>query len=185
MNPGAQASELVRLIDLAALRLQGQQSLEIEASAAERGAIARRLGVPRMDSLSASLVAEPWKGEGVRIHGEYRAALEQTCVVTLEPIAVTLTEPLEVCFGTEAAGISEALDEALDPEAPDPPEPLPEGNFLNAGELIVQLLAVALDPYPRSPGAVFAEAKGTAADPGTAENRPFSKLAALKQPEKG
>jgi len=185
MNMQAKTSELVRPIDVAALRLQGQQSIEIEASAAERTAIAKRLGVPKIDLLSAGLVAEPWKGEGVRVHGEYRAVLEQTCVVTLEPIPVTLSEPVEVFFAAESAAPDQELEEMLDPEAPDPPEPLPASGFIEAGELVVQLLAVALDPYPRKPGAAFAGGPGAQTGTEPPENSPFAKLAALKRPEKG
>src|SRR3546814_2875701 len=47
------------------------------------------------------------------------------------------------------AGGSEIV---IDPSADDPAEVLPaEG--LDLGELVVQELAVALDPYPRAPGA--------------------------------
>jgi hypothetical protein len=65
----------------------------------------------------------------------------------------------------------------VDPEADDPPEVLPaEG--LDLGELVVQELAVVLDPYPRAPGAeVPAEFQPSEAEE---VKGPFAALAALK-----
>jgi hypothetical protein len=59
--------------------------------------------------------------------------------------------------------------ELVDPDAPDPPELL-VGNTLDVGEAIAEHLALALEPYPRAPGAEFqilAEA-----EPVEAEKRP-------------
>jgi hypothetical protein len=177
--------ELPRALDVKALPREGARHIEIEATSGERAAIAARLGILRLDSLTASLDAEPWERDGACIRGRYRAVLEQACVVTLEPIAVSLDEPVEVYFEGRAGELPDGEGVVvLDPEAPDPPEPVPGTGVIEVGELVVQLLAVALDPYPRKPGAAFAPAAGEASQPAAPES-PFAKLAALKPRQKG
>ncbi len=76
--------------------------------------------------------------------------------------------------GGGPAGQGEVL---VDPEGVDPAEPLPaEG--IDLGELVVQELAVALDPYPRKPGAeVPAEYRPPEVE---TKEGPFAALKALK-----
>ena len=67
---------------------------------------------------------------------------------------------------------TEAEDD--DPEAPDD---IPYGGgSIDLGEAAAEQLALALDPYPRRPGAVLAET--TAA----ADRSPFAALARLQRP---
>jgi hypothetical protein len=87
------------------------------------------------------------------------------------------------------------LDEAgdVDMDAIDPDEeleePLPEGP-LDLGELVAQEFAVALDPYPRAPGAAFTPTWGedpagvAAGEPPEGKIRPFADLKARLQKEK-
>ncbi|HIP78899.1 MAG TPA: hypothetical protein EYH07_10605 [Kiloniellaceae bacterium] len=68
----------------------------------------------------------------------------------------------------------------VEPEGEDPPEPLPpEG--IDLGELVVQELAVSLDPYPRAEGAVVPPGY-EAEDEGPADH-PFAALKVLKGKE--
>jgi hypothetical protein len=60
-------------------------------------------------------------------------------------------------------------------EIPDPPEPI-ENGVIDLGRLATDVLFLAIDPYPRKPGAVFKPVV-TAADP---EDHPFAALKALQ-----
>lgn len=169
-------SEFSRPVTLEELR-GGLVRRSIEATSAECRALAERLGLVAVETLAASVTLEA-RGGGklVVVKGTLQAALTQTCVVTLEPLPRTVAET----FTERLAVAAEAGDGAvvdIDPEAEDEPEPI-EGDSIDIGELVVQHLALALDPYPRAEGAsVDAEAMsaGEAADDG-----PFAELARLK-----
>ncbi len=135
-------------------RLGGSPVSEsIEATAGEREAVARRLGLLSVDRLSAQATVKPVGGRLFRVQGRWEADVQQACVVTLEPVPQSLAGDLEAAFepgdGRRAAPEGDVL---VDPEAADPAEVLPEEG-IDLGELVVQELSVALDPYPRAPGA--------------------------------
>ena len=58
----------------------------------------------------------------------------------------------------------------------DPPDPIVDGK-VDLGALAAEFLALALDPYPRKPGAEFAAPE--VAEP----DSPFAELARLAKPE--
>ena len=149
----------------------------LDASPAERAAVAGRLAILAVDRLVAELTVKNLGGRLFRVDGSWEAAVQQACVVTLEPVPAVLNGRLEASYeagGRAAGGGSEIV---VDPEADDPPEVLPaEG--LDLGELVVQELAVALDPYPRAPGAeVPAEFQPSEVEKARG---PFAALEALK-----
>jgi uncharacterized metal-binding protein YceD (DUF177 family) len=141
----------------------------VEATAAERAAIAARLLIPAVHSLSCVYELMPGSGGGVAARGHRLASVIQVCVVTLEEFEVPIEEPFRLRF--VPAG-SETDDD--DPESED--EVPYEGHAIDLGEATVEQLALALDPYPRKPGAALAvEADEEAA-------HPMAKLAALRRP---
>jgi len=146
---------------------------EIVATEAERAALARRLGLVALDRLSARL---SWRREAsgiICLEGELEAEVAQSCVVTLEPVAARVADRFMRHF---VQGDVPAEDEVvIDPEADDPAEPLGDG-LVDAGEIVTQQLALALDPYPRAPDSEL-PAEATRATP--AES-PFQVLSALK-----
>jgi hypothetical protein len=72
--------------------------------------------------------------------------------------------------------LSDLVDEAAESETevPDPPEPIVNGT-IDLGRVATDALFLAVDPYPRLPGAVF-EPEVVAPDP---EDHPFAALKAL------
>jgi hypothetical protein len=62
-----------------------------------------------------------------------------------------------------------------DGDVPDSPEPIDNG-IIDLGRLATDVLFLAIDPYPRKPGAVF-EPEIVAVDP---EDHPFAALKALQ-----
>jgi uncharacterized metal-binding protein YceD (DUF177 family) len=141
---------------------------------ATRAAVAAVAGVKGLPRLAASFdVAR--QGGGLNVSGEVLATVEQTCVVTLEPMTTELREPVELAFVPLRAGEAAEETDAIDPIAADEPEVLLDG-VADLGVAATEFLLLAVDPYPRKPGAVFEAPE--AEDEGA---HPFAALAALKK----
>ncbi|MBR0959593.1 YceD family protein [Bradyrhizobium japonicum] len=158
---------------------------ELEASAAERQAMAEVAGVREILSAHASFDVVPKSGGRVQVMGLVRGRIGQTCVVTLDPIESEIEEEVDLMFAPEAEArrLADLIEEGQDGEAPevaDPPEPI-AGGIIDLGRLATDALFLAIDPYPRKEGAVF-EAEVTAPDPG---DHPFAVLKALQDKKKG
>ena len=153
---------------------------DIEASADECRALAERFGLERLDRLGATLVVERAAGGMIRLSGTFSALVVQSCVVTLEPVVSTIEENVAALYRPHAAPTDNGVAERevvveVDDEGP---EPL-EGGAIDLGETVAQHLALALDPYPRAPGARFAAVADGAPEEAAPDN-PFHALAALK-----
>ena len=96
----------------------------------------------------------------MRVTGAVDAEVTQICVVSLEPFAATIDEPVEVRFAPAAEASAarrggESGDEAsFDLDGEDEPDPIVEGR-IDLGALAAEFLALGLDPYPRKPGVEF------------------------------
>lgn len=157
-----------------------RRGVVLEATAAERAALALRFGILGIGSLCARLVLEPEAGGTIRARGRLEAEVEQACVVTLEPVAQRVDAPLDLRILEE--GVAPGDD---DPESPDEIES--QGDLVDLGEAVAEQLALALDPYPRAEGATLppigdddaAEAEEEA--PAPARPNPFAALAKLRK----
>lgn len=127
----------------------------IEATAAERDALARRLALLSMDRLTAVLhVSRPEDGKAISVAGHFEADVTQACVVSLAPLRRQVSEDFTSLFSLDPADSGEGGPVEVDVAGEDPPETLgPDG--LDLGEAVVQQLAVALDPYPRDEAATL------------------------------
>ena len=157
---------------------------DIEADQAIRNAVADVGGLREVLSVQASFDVTPERGGRFRVAGNVRARIGQTCVVTLEEMETDIDEPIDLTFAPseQIPEMSALVDEAgeSDEETPDPPEPI-ENGLIDLGRVATDALYLAVDPYPRKPGAVF-EPVVEAADP---EDHPFAALKALKaEPKK-
>ena len=157
---------------------------EIEADQTIRNAVAEVGGLREVLSVQASFVVTPARGGRFHVAGHVRGRIGQTCVVTLEAMETDIDEPIDLTFAPpeqipqKAALVDEAGES--DEETPDPPEPI-ENGMIDLGRVATDALYLAVDPYPRKPGAVF-EPVVEAADP---EDHPFAALKALKaEPKK-
>ncbi|MBJ3776492.1 YceD family protein [Acuticoccus mangrovi] len=154
-------------------RLTKEEHVAIEASEAERAALAEALDLLSLTSLTADLSVSPWRSEGVRVRGTVRGTVSQACVVTLEPVEGVVEEEIDVRLHPDAG---EATQVEVDPEAADPPEAL-ESDVVDVGAIALEHFVLGLDPYPRVPGAAFEEE----AEAEEEEPSPFAALAALKK----
>ncbi len=157
---------------------------DIEADQAVRDAVADVGGLRKVLLVQASLDVTPERGGRFHVAGRVRARIGQTCVVTLEEIENDIDEPVDLVFVPpgQMPEMADLIDEAedSDEEVPDPPEPI-ENGLIDLGRVATDALFLAVDPYPRKPGAVFEPVLETA-DP---EDHPFAALKALKaEPKK-
>jgi len=159
--------ELSRVIEVSRIPVTGSAE-RIIADSTERALVARRLGLPAVRSLTADLMLTRWHGEGVKVAGRFDAEVEQVCVVTLDPFPATVSDTIERYFLPNAR--------AAEPEADI--DSFADG-VIELGEAVVESLSLALDPYPRKPGAEF---HGVEDGPGSAEpvSSPFAVLAGAK-----
>ena len=157
---------------------------DIAADQAVRHAVAETGGLREVLSVQASFDVIPGSGGRFHVTGHVRARIGQTCVVTLEEIENDIDEPIDLIFAPseQVPQLAALVDEAAesDEDTPDPPEPIENGT-IDLGRIATDALYLAVDPYPRKPGAVF-EPLVEAADP---EDHPFAALRALKaEPKK-
>ena len=164
----------------------------ISARPAELEALARRMKLPAIRSLSADLRVKPEGRGGYRVRGRLTAEVEQECVRTLDIFPATVKAEIDRLFvpadspaarALQAAGVTE-----LDTDAPDAPDIIAEEG-IDLGELVSETLALSLDPWPKKPGTDFLDMEARApetpeeraAEERTMEERnPFSVLKNLK-----
>jgi uncharacterized metal-binding protein YceD (DUF177 family) len=176
--------ELSRPVAVAKIRADDGFQIDIAATEAERDALARLLGVREISALTARIEARPWSAGGLCVEGVVRAALTQTCVVTLDPVPARIEERFRRYLAPPAR-VDEA-SELLDADVRDELEAL--GETIDFGAIATEQVALALDPYPRADGAALgAHVHGPpGAEPLTDEAaRPFAGLAALRRDLEG
>jgi hypothetical protein len=127
-------------------------------------------GLPRLEGTFEITRSGPG---GVRVIGRLSATVEQTCVLTLEPIENEVNEVFDLVF-KPAQGSYVGQEVSVDPDADDT-EALIDG-VVDLGALATEFLILGLDPYPRKPGAVFEPPQ-----PKEPLAGPFAALAALQK----
>jgi hypothetical protein len=176
------AAEFTRTVPVGQIGPQEQEH-RIEASEAERRSLARRFGLVELRFLAARVtLRRPTQGGLIRLEADFDAAVVQSCVVTLEPVESRISDRIVLFFGREAAAAKADPGEIeVSIEADDPPEPIVNGE-IDMGEAVAQGLALAIDPYPRKPGAAIGAEAG-AAPPAATPPGPFAVLARLRKRE--
>lgn len=162
-------AEFARPVDVSRLA-SGEGGYALRATAAECAALARRFGLLALDRLEAQLRLVRLPGGLLRLSGTLSADVVQACVVTLEPVRARIGEEFTLAYRAGAADGEKAV---VLSGAEELVEPLP-GSILDIGEAVAQQLSLALDPYPRAPGAA-------AEVPGDSLASPFAALAKWKE----
>lgn len=149
------------------------RTVEIEADAAERAALANRFGLVAIAQLVARFSVRR-DAQGIVADGRVTAALTQACSVTGDPLPATIDEPVALRFVPDQADERDEVELAggdLDIMSY-------AGNQIDLGEAAAETLLLALDPFPRGPGAEAAlRAAGVISEE---EAGPFGALAGLK-----
>jgi hypothetical protein len=155
----------------------------IAADEGERAALAERFGLKGIDRLEATVRLQRRKGgRMVAVDGALSADVVQTCVVTLVPLPAHVEDTFDARFTVGAAPPPPA-ELVIAPDEEEPPEPL-EGDAVDIGELTAQYLSLALDPYPRAPGARF-EYDEDEISSDAQPSGPFADLARFRQTGNG
>lgn len=162
--------ELSRIVRLDRVPTRGL-TIDVTASEAERAALARRFDLLDLPALQAEVAVQPGLGGVWAVTGRLRAEAVQACVVTLDPVAQSIDEAIDLRF---APGAKAHADD------PDAPEPL-VGDTIDVGAIVADHLSLALDPFPRAPGATYEPAP----EPADAKPNPFAALERLKGRLKG
>lgn len=192
--------EFSRCIPVDRLR-RGEVNERIEAGEGERRALAERFELEAIGRLTASVRLEPMKSGMVRVSGHLDADVVQTCVVSLDPVPASVSEDFAAVFAPpEMIGEEDGdIDiNALAEDEEDLPEPI-LNHRIDIGELVAQHLSLALDPYPRAPGAdyvavqehdapedgydVLADNDDIPEEPAAETRRPFADLGKLLKKE--
>jgi uncharacterized metal-binding protein YceD (DUF177 family) len=149
--------------------------LDIVADDEERRAVADRLGLLNLDRFEAHAVLSR-DGQKIRANGRLKAALDQSCVATGDPVPAHIDEPFELLF--VPAPKSSGADDDIELGEDDLDTVFHDGSAIDLGGAIADTLALSLDPYPRSAGADAAlKEAGVLTEE---EASPFAALAALK-----
>ncbi len=159
--------ELHRPISLDRIGATGLD-ITVEAKPPECAALAERMRIPAVHALTCVFHLIRESRDLVAARGHLRARVTQTCVVSLDDFETVVEEVFQVRF----VPAGDETDD-IDPEAEDE---IPfEGNVIDLGEAAAEQLGLALDPYPRMPGAELPEAGAEA------ETHPFASLAGLRR----
>jgi len=149
--------------------------IDFAAGESEREAIARRLDLESLDRFEGQAMLSR-SGERVHAEGRVMASLTQSCVITGDPVASAVDEAFAIDFIPEPA--IDRADEEIELDSDDCDTVFHDGAAIDLGAALVDTLALALDPYPRSAGAKAAlKEAGILSEE---EAGPFAALAALK-----
>jgi uncharacterized metal-binding protein YceD (DUF177 family) len=141
----------------------------VTADPSECAALARRLGIPAVTALRCEFSLTRHLRGVVAAEGRLHATVIRTCVITLEDFESGVDENFRLRFVP-------AGQETDDPD-PESEDEIPyAGPAIDLGEAAAEQLALALDPYPRSPGAELPDTEAETAP------HPFAALAQRRRP---
>ena len=157
----------------------GGRDEALEADTGERAVVAEGLGLIALDSFAATAELRR-TGAEVRARGRVRAEVSQECVVTGEPVPAEVDEPFDILFRPPP---ETQPDEELELSADECDVAFYEAGAIDLGQAAVDTLALALDLYPRAPGAeaALAEAGVKSGADVEAERMAASPFAVLKR----
>lgn len=157
-------------------QIRDGERLDLSADEAERAAIAKRLGLLSLQRLDAHASLSR-TGQVVRAEGRLVAALDQSCVVTGDPVAAHVDEPFAILFVPEPPVARH--DQEVELGEADCDTVFHDGAAIDLGTAIADTLALSVEPYPRSAGAAAALREAGVMTEEQAS--PFAVLAGLKR----
>lgn len=153
------------------------RELAVSLDEPTREALAHTLKLSAVERFDADLVVAPLRG-GLRAQGRLVADIVQPSVVSFEPVAQHIDEPIDRVFLPEPSAHKPTPGSEIfvDLEDDDFPDHI-DGPEVDLSALLIETLALAIDPYPRLPGeSVESLELQTQAE----EAGPFAALAKLK-----
>jgi uncharacterized metal-binding protein YceD (DUF177 family) len=156
----------------------GGRDLKVLLDEAARAALAEQLKLVGIDSFDAELTVAPLRG-GIRALGRLVADIVQPSVVTFEPVSQHIDEQIDRVFLPEAHAHkpTPGSEVFIDLEDDDFPDHI-DGPEVDLSALLIETLALAIDPYPRLPGENL---NSLGIDLGNELSGPFAALKKLKK----
>lgn len=142
----------------------------IEPDEAQRRAVARWLDLQSLDAFVAEMTVAP-APVGWSLSGRIIADAVQSCGLTLAPVPARIDQTFRIGLVEARENDASEVEVSLDDDAPD----LIEDGRIDLGHHAVEQLSLALDPFPRAPGAEFTPPEESA------EISPFAVLKSLKR----
>lgn len=158
-------------IEVAAIPPEGQ-SFALKPDEATRERLAEIAEVVAIPSLTVQLEVRPAGANGARVVGSLEGVVRQTCVVSLEEFDNAISEPIAVDFAVDPEREGDPEDDE------DLPDPIIDGK-IDLGALATEFLILAVDPYPRKPGAELVVPAPAEPAP-ESKPSPFEQLSGLK-----
>jgi hypothetical protein len=137
---------------------------KIAAGEADLKAVAKRLEIPAVTSLSAELTLQrvPSNKAVIHVQGLLKADVTQSCIISQAPVKNYIEEEFEgwytdpTSFTSIAKAKHDRAGRTADVEIPildekEDPEPMINGK-IDLGDLVSQYLSLSLDPYPKAHG---------------------------------
>lgn len=174
---GSLQGSIPHMVSVARLPQNGM-ALRLTANETEKLALAKAHDLVSVQSFKAELLVKKWRKDGVKITGLVRAEITQNCVFTLEPLAAKLENEIDAVFVQEGSKLARPPLSAdgeivIDYDGADLPETF-SGDVIDAGALAEEFFGLAIDPYPRKPGAEIGTALEAVSE--TSKPSPFAKL---------
>ncbi|MEQ8701418.1 MAG: DUF177 domain-containing protein [Bauldia litoralis] len=144
-----------RPIDVDAIPPTGH-IVRIEAGPEEKAAIAKSYGLVAVNAFVADLEAQREANRLVAVEGRIRAKIVQECVVSLKPVPQSIDETFVARFAPAddrkpTREPKPGAEVHVDPND-DSPDILSD-RMLDLGAVALEHFALAIEPYPRAPGA--------------------------------
>lgn len=159
------------------------RELRVSLDEDTRRSLAEELRLTAIDRFEAELVVVPLRG-GIRAQGRLVAQIVQPSVISFEPVTQQLDEPVDRVFLPEPHGHQKPTPGSevfIDLEDDDFPDHI-DGPEVDLSALLIETLALAIDPYPRLPGESL---DSLGVNLGDAPSGPFAALKKLKKPGEG
>jgi len=155
------------------------RTVDVDLDEETRAQLASQLKLSAIRSFKAHLTVAPLRG-GLRAQGQLTAEIEQPSVVTFEPVNQHIDESIDRIYvpASEKPNPAPGAEIFVDLEDETFPDQI-DGPEVDLSILLIETLALAIDPYPRLPD----ESVESLAIPGTNEpSGPFAALSKLKKP---
>lgn len=141
-----------------------------------RAALAEDLRVLGFDHVTVSYDIVPLQTDRFRFRGRVAAEVRLECGVSLDPIMQHIDEPFDVEYRPATDGQGDG-DLGFDPLVDVDVERIVNGR-MDAGRVITEVIASAIDPFARAEGVALDQSEATPVpDPAS---HPFAALASLK-----
>lgn len=129
------------------------RTVKVDADEATRARLAEEMKLIAVERFVADLTVAPLRG-GLRAQGRLKARIVQPSVVSFEPVTQNIDEEVDRVFlpvGQTAHAPAPGTEIFIDLDDDDFPDHI-DGPEVDLSALLIETLALAIDPYPRREG---------------------------------